>query len=439
MTDGKPSSPKAGTEAVYRWLGNVPWWMVIILIVGIITSFAVLSDTTYQEILRFVLGLPWDKDYVALAERQEDDSWGFTSSILNPGEHLLSGMFLDKDGNQIGVTKTYQLEIPEDIAEVQIKPLPETPGTETGIIINEMVKEVLSQVSDGVEEIQFVDDLTFWGTLRKIWMSNGVMLSIKITFVAYSISLVVGLIFGLGRVSKRNPDLSILLGRRLIIGLGVAVILIILLSVRGGISDEAVGSQITRAVLILFWVEVFMFFLPVLPYTISTLYVEVVRGIPLLVIILYMGFVVTPLLRDLTGGSVDLKGFPAATIGIAFGFGAYLAEVYRGGIESISRGQMEAARSLGMTYFEAMRHIVLPQAIRAILPPLGNDFIAMLKDSSLIAVIALPDLLQMGRLYISRSFRAFEGYNTVALLYLVMTFFLSLIVRMVERRMSIAE
>jgi ABC-type amino acid transport system permease subunit len=134
-----------------------------------------------------------------------------------------------------------------------------------------------------------------------------------------------------------------------------------------------------------------------------------------------------------------LQGLPAAVIGLAFGYGAYLAEVYRAGIESIHRGQMEAARSLGMSYFQAMRYIVLPQAIRRILPPLGNDFIAMLKDSSLIAVIALPDMLQMGRLHISRTFRAFEGYNTVALMYLVMTFFLSLVVRMVERRMAIVE
>jgi len=126
-------------------------------------------------------------------------------------------------------------------------------------------------------------------------------------------------------------------------------------------------------------------------------------------------------------------------IGLAFGYGAYLAEVYRSGIESIHRGQMEAARSLGMSYFQAMRYVVLPQAIRRILPPLGNDFIAMLKDSSLIAVVALPDLLQMGRLFVSRTFRAFPGYNTVALNYLLMTFVLSLIVRTIERKMAIEE
>lgn len=210
------------------------------------------------------------------------------------------------------------------------------------------------------------------------FVTSGLRLTLQVTFVSYLIALIVGLIFGLMRVSD-NPIL----------------------------------------------------------YAASTLYVEVIRGIPLLVIILYVGFVITPRLRDATDGSIDLQGVPAAVLGIAICYAAYMAEVYRGGIESIERGQMEAARSLGMNYMQAMRHVILPQAIRRILPPLGNNFIAMLKDSSLMAVIALPDLLQMGRLYVSRTFRAFEGYNTVALLYLVMTLFLSLLVRVIERRAAI--
>jgi polar amino acid transport system permease protein len=180
-----------------------------------------------------------------------------------------------------------------------------------------------------------------------------------------------------------------------------------------------------------------MFILPAMPYTISTLYVEVVRGVPMLVIILYMGFAVTPALRNTTDGQLDLRGLPAAIIALSFGYGAYLSEVYRAGIESIPGGQMEAARSLGMSYFQAMRHIILPQAIRVVLPPLGNDFIAMLKDSSLISVIALPEVLQSGRLWISRNFRAFEGFNSVALVYLVMTLLLSLMVRFIERKAAL--
>ncbi|MBL7200338.1 MAG: amino acid ABC transporter permease [Anaerolineae bacterium] len=211
-----------------------------------------------------------------------------------------------------------------------------------------------------------------------MWKAGGVVLTVRATVLGYGLALAMGLITGLMLVS-RNP--------------------------------------ITLAI--------------------SRLYVEVVRGIPLLVIVLYVGFVATPYLREATGGKVDLSGFPGAVIGLGFGYGAYLAEVFRAGIQSIHRGQMEAARSLGMSYFQAMRHVVLPQAVRVVLPPLGNDFIAMLKDSSLISVVALPEVLQQGRLWVSRTFRAFEGYNTVALFYLVMTLLLSLLVRVVERKIAL--
>lgn len=201
----------------------------------------------------------------------------------------------------------------------------------------------------------------------------GIFLTLRVTFQAYALALLLGLVFGLMRV-QTNPVL----------------------------------------------------------YAFSTLYVEVVRGIPLLVILLYAGFVVSPELRDNLG--ISLSDEQEAVIGLAFGYGAFIAEIFRAGIQSISRGQMEAARSLGMSYPQAMRYVVLPQAVRVVLPPLGNDFISMLKDSALISVLALPDLLQLGRLYVSRTFRAFEGYNTVAILYLLMTLFLSMLVRIIERR-----
>lgn len=201
----------------------------------------------------------------------------------------------------------------------------------------------------------------------------GIFLTLRVTFMAYAIALVIGLIVGLMRV-QRNPVL----------------------------------------------------------YAIATLYVEVIRGIPLLVILLYAGFVFSPWMRDTVG--VSLSDEWEAILGLAFGYGAFIAEIFRAGIQSISRGQMEAARSLGMSYPQSMRYVILPQAVRVVLPPLGNDFIAMLKDSALISVLALPDLLQLGRLYISRTFRAFEGYNTVAIMYLLMTLFLSLLVRLIERR-----
>jgi polar amino acid transport system permease protein len=190
-------------------------------------------------------------------------------------------------------------------------------------------------------------------------------------------------------------------------------------------------------------------------YTLSTLYVELVRGIPLIVQVIYVALVLVPLGVDALNlamptlsqlaaaigislpATLEVKGVGFAVrgmVGLAIGYGAYLAEVFRAGIESIPRGQMEASRSLGMTYPQAMRHVILPQAIRTVLPPLGNDFIAMLKDSALISVISARDITYAGRLYIARTFDTFTGWNTVVYLYLLMTLSLSLLVRLLERR-----
>jgi len=168
-------------------------------------------------------------------------------------------------------------------------------------------------------------------------------------------------------------------------------------------------------------------------YTPARLYVEVVRGVPLLVQLIYIAFVLTPWLADATGVRLFRNDLVRATMGLGIGYGAYLAEIYRAGIESIPRGQREAARSLGMTAWQSMRYVVLPQAVRVILPPLGNDFVAMLKDSSLASVISVQELTYSGSLLNARTFRSFETYNMVALLYLIMTLLGSLGVRALER------
>src|SRR5574341_1821067 len=121
---------------------------------------------------------------------------------------------------------------------------------------------------------------------------------------------------------------------------------------------------------------------------------------------------------------------------LAVAYGGFEAETFRAGIESIGKGQMEAARSLGMSYVQAMQHIVLPQAIRRVLPPLGNDFISMLKDSSLVSVMGVRDVTQEARLYAAASFRYPETYNTLAFVYLSMTILLSLVVRGIENRLG---
>ncbi|HEY3248322.1 MAG TPA: amino acid ABC transporter permease [bacterium] len=173
----------------------------------------------------------------------------------------------------------------------------------------------------------------------------------------------------------------------------------------------------------------------------ARLYVEVVRGVPLLVQIIYIAFVLTPALADVFtyGARLPQVGLwfrhdiVRAVLALGIGYGAYLAEVYRAGIQSIAKGQTEAARSLGMTPWQTMRHVVLPQAIRVILPPLGNDFVSMLKDSSLASVISVQELTYSGQLLNARTFRSFETYNMVALLYLIMTLIGSLGVRGLER------
>ena len=232
----------------------------------------------------------------------------------------------------------------------------------------------------------------------------GVILTLVITFTAYAITLVIGLTAGLARVSK-NPII----------------------------------------------------------YNIATLYVEVARGIPMLVLLLYVSFVavpksidlmnslgqamltwswlpsfVTPVAQALSDYSIrNVSEVARGIIGLAIGYGAFSAEIFRSGIESIEKGQMEAARSLGMSYPQAMRHVILPQAVRRILPPLGNDFIALLKDSSLVSALSVQELTMLGRQNVARTFRTFETWNMVALLYLMMTFALSYLIREFERRMSL--
>ena len=168
---------------------------------------------------------------------------------------------------------------------------------------------------------------------------------------------------------------------------------------------------------------------------IAITYVEFIRGVPTLVLIFTVAFVLIPEGAELLGVDNNVPQNTRAIIALAVIYGAFLAEIFRAGIESIPRGQMEAARSLGMTYGQAMRYIILPQAIRNILPALGNDFIAMLKDSSLVSVLAVRDLTQQARLYAGSSFRFRETYLVLTFLYLTMTLTLSLLLRWYERRL----
>jgi polar amino acid transport system permease protein len=142
----------------------------------------------------------------------------------------------------------------------------------------------------------------------------------------------------------------------------------------------------------------------------------------------------------LSGVSVrDLDFTVRAMLALCIGYSAFVSEIFRAGIQSIPRGQMEAARSLGMSYWQAMWYVILPQAVRNVLPPLGNDFIAMLKDSALVSVLGVQDITQLGKVYSASTFRFFETYNVVGFLYLIMTIGLALAVRGLEQRMGRRE
>ncbi|WP_339641577.1 amino acid ABC transporter permease [Jannaschia helgolandensis] len=172
-------------------------------------------------------------------------------------------------------------------------------------------------------------------------------------------------------------------------------------------------------------------------------YVEIIRGIPILVMLLYVAFVLAPGLVALWNwiGLPDARtrDFPLlwrAVLALVIAYSAFIAEVFRAGLQSVDKGQIEAARALGLKRFRVFRHIVLPQAIRTILPPLGNDFVAMVKDSSLVSVVGVLDIAQLGKLTAAGNFRYFETYNVVALIYLTMTILLSLGLRKLERKLG---
>jgi polar amino acid transport system permease protein len=202
-----------------------------------------------------------------------------------------------------------------------------------------------------------------------LFLPDGILKTFEVTVMSIACALVVGLIAGLGRISR-----VVILNR------------------------------------------------------IATIYVEIIRGIPLLVQIFYIYYAM--------GKIIQVPDIFAAVIAMTICYGAYLGEIFRAGIQSIHKGQMEAAIALGLTRGQALRRIILPQTVRVVLPPLGNEFIALLKDSSLVSILAVSDLLRRGREYASKTFDYFEAFTVVALVYLVMTLFFSRLVALMEERMS---
>lgn len=207
----------------------------------------------------------------------------------------------------------------------------------------------------------------YWRILK--FLPDGILITFEVTILAISFALVLGLITGLGRISK------------------------------------------------VWWIN-----------AAASTYVEVVRGIPLLVQLFYIYYAL--------GRFVRLPDIVAAVIAMSVCYGAYMGEVFRAGIESIHKGQVEAARSLGFNRAQTMFYVVLPQAWRTILPPVGNEFIALLKDTSLVSILAVADMLRRGREFASETFAYFETYTVIALVYLIITLILSKLVSILEERLN---
>jgi polar amino acid transport system permease protein len=204
------------------------------------------------------------------------------------------------------------------------------------------------------------------------FLPDGIVVTFQVTFMAIFFAVILGLITGIGRISK---------------------------------------NKIINAI--------------------ASTYVEIVRGIPLLVQLFYIYYAL--------GRFVRVPDLVAAVIAMSFCYGAYMGEVFRAGIESIDKGQTEAARSLGFNGTETMFYVILPQAWRTILPPVGNEFIALLKDTSLVSILAVADLLRRGREYASQTFAYFEAYTLIALIYLVITLILSKLVSIMEEKLRYYE
>ncbi|WP_454852515.1 amino acid ABC transporter permease [Rhizobium binxianense] len=202
-----------------------------------------------------------------------------------------------------------------------------------------------------------------------------------------------------------------------LLGLGIALL---------GLSDSLVLRQLAR------------------------FYIEIIRGIPILVLLFYIAFVGAPafvaaynvLTAPLARAGLmepmlvrDVSLMWRAIIALMIGYASFIAEIFRAGFQSVDQGQIEAAKALGLSRFQRFRLVVFPQAIRVIFPPLSNDFVSMVKDSSLVSVLGVADITQMGKVYAAGSFRFFETYSIVTYIYLILTIGLSLGLRQIERWM----
>lgn len=229
---------------------------------------------------------------------------------------------------------------------------------------------------------------------RRLWV--GVDITLRVSFGAYAGALVIGLFTGIVRSYPPGPGQGII----------------------GGILN----------------------FVRLILYHVVTLYVEILRGMPIATLLVFGAFAFMPALRQ-AGINLPFRGtsVETAVIFLALAYGAFLSEVFRAGIQSIPKGQVEASRSLGMKSYQTIKYIVIPQTFKIVIPPLGNDFIAMVKDSSLVMLLALNDVSQLAKKISGSNFDYIDVYLVVAFIYLSMTLTGSLFVKLIEQRLKTKE
>lgn len=260
--------------------------------------------------------------------------------------------------------------------------------------------------------ISILTDEIYAGIFEQL--SEGISMTIFVSAASYVLALIIAIFVGIVRSNPPTPPQTI----------------------------ENFGQTLSR---------IFKTFI----YNLCTVYVSVMRGLPVLIVLLVTAFIIVPAIRDFVNDSLitGLRTFtndpeiadliwrgssaPSAIVALAVTYGAYMSETIRAGIQSIPKGQVEAAYSVGMTYFQTMRHIVLPQAFRNVLPPLGNDFVAIIKDSSLLAFLGVRDVTQVAKTSAGRSFRYVETYAIVAFIYLTLVIIASTIVNILEDTINV--
>jgi ABC-type amino acid transport system permease subunit len=264
-------------------------------------------------------------------------------------------------------------------------------------------------------------------------LAKGIGLTLILTGASFIISMVVGLVIALLRMAQY-------IGWRwywmaLFVGIAIAATALI--------SMAAVSSVTKTILLVIFWGVAIVGsrrqdIAVVLVRNSATLYIEFVRGVPMLVWIFTIALVLVPSftsLLDLQPRAINEA--MRATVALSMFYAAFIAEVFRAGIQSVPNGQIEAGKAVGLTDGKILRYITLPQAIRNMLPALGNDLIALMKDTSLVSVLAVNELTQMARLYAGSSFRFRESYFVLVILYVSLTLILSLLLRWYEKRIRI--